>query len=198
MPPPPPARQCSPRGLDHLPGEGQGWGLKSDARSPAERKNAGSKPTSEGATSRWLPLQYAGGGVNPHALRHIALNHACLPVPAPAPADPATWSIIADELGLSTAMPLGVAERSHWRAPRAQAGACDDRPGSPSPRPKEITMRIVVDAMGSDRYPIPDVEGAVLAARAYGVEIILVGGEGGGRPALGAPSPGKRPPAPLP
>ncbi|HSO11513.1 MAG TPA: phosphate acyltransferase PlsX [Anaerolineales bacterium] len=35
--------------------------------------------------------------------------------------------------------------------------------------------RIVVDAMGSDKYPAPDVEGAVLAAREYGVEIILTG-----------------------
>ena len=35
--------------------------------------------------------------------------------------------------------------------------------------------RIVVDAMGSDKYPTPDVEGAVLAAREYGVEIILTG-----------------------
>ncbi len=31
--------------------------------------------------------------------------------------------------------------------------------------------RIVVDAMGSDNYPTPDVEGAVMAAREYGVEI---------------------------
>jgi phosphate acyltransferase len=37
--------------------------------------------------------------------------------------------------------------------------------------------RIVVDAMGSDTYPAPDVEGAVLAAREYGTEIILVGDE---------------------
>ncbi|HAA00059.1 MAG TPA: phosphate acyltransferase PlsX [Flavobacteriales bacterium] len=37
--------------------------------------------------------------------------------------------------------------------------------------------RIVVDAMGSDTYPTPDVEGAVQAAREYGVEIILVGDE---------------------
>lgn len=36
-------------------------------------------------------------------------------------------------------------------------------------------MRIVVDAMGSDAHPQPDVEGAVLAAREYGVEIVLVG-----------------------
>ncbi len=35
--------------------------------------------------------------------------------------------------------------------------------------------RIVVDAMGSDNYPTPDVEGAVMAAREYGAEIILVG-----------------------
>jgi glycerol-3-phosphate acyltransferase PlsX len=35
--------------------------------------------------------------------------------------------------------------------------------------------RIVVDAMGSDNYPIPDVEGALMAAREYGAEIILVG-----------------------
>ncbi|MCI0710093.1 MAG: phosphate acyltransferase PlsX [Chloroflexi bacterium] len=36
-------------------------------------------------------------------------------------------------------------------------------------------MRIVVDAMGSDKRPLPDVEGAILAAREYGVAIILVG-----------------------
>lgn len=35
--------------------------------------------------------------------------------------------------------------------------------------------RIVVDAMGSDNYPMPDVEGAVMAAQEYGVEILLVG-----------------------
>ncbi|MBN1259853.1 MAG: phosphate acyltransferase PlsX [Anaerolineae bacterium] len=36
-------------------------------------------------------------------------------------------------------------------------------------------MRIVVDAFGSDQCPGPDVEGAVLAAREWGDEIILVG-----------------------
>ena len=36
-------------------------------------------------------------------------------------------------------------------------------------------MKIVVDAMGSDCHPQPDVEGAVQAAREYGVEIVLVG-----------------------
>ena len=29
-------------------------------------------------------FQCAGGELNPHALRHMALNHACLPIPAPA------------------------------------------------------------------------------------------------------------------
>ncbi len=38
-------------------------------------------------------------------------------------------------------------------------------------------MRIVVDAFGSDGCPGPDVEGAVMAARAWGDEIILVGPE---------------------
>lgn len=45
-------------------------------------------------------------------------------------------------------------------------------------------IRIVVDAMGSDNYPLPDVEGAVMAAREYGVEIILVGDESKIRPVL--------------
>ncbi|HMD80213.1 MAG TPA: phosphate acyltransferase PlsX [Anaerolineales bacterium] len=35
--------------------------------------------------------------------------------------------------------------------------------------------KIVVDAMGSDNYPAPDVEGALMAAREYGVDVILVG-----------------------
>ncbi len=36
-------------------------------------------------------------------------------------------------------------------------------------------MRIVLDAMGSDLHPQPDVEGAVLAANEYGVTVVLVG-----------------------
>lgn len=44
--------------------------------------------------------------------------------------------------------------------------------------------RIVVDAMGSDNFPTPDVEGAVLAAREYGVGILLVGDEARIRPEL--------------
>ena len=47
-------------------------------------------------------------------------------------------------------------------------------------------MRIVVDAMGSDKFPVPDVEGAVAAAHEYGVEIILVGDEAKVRPVLAA------------
>ncbi len=38
-------------------------------------------------------------------------------------------------------------------------------------------MKIALDAMGSDRHPAPDVEGAVLAARELGVEVLLVGDE---------------------
>ena len=38
-------------------------------------------------------------------------------------------------------------------------------------------MKIVVDAMGSDNFPMPDVEGAIRAAREWGDEIILVGDE---------------------
>lgn len=44
--------------------------------------------------------------------------------------------------------------------------------------------RIVVDAMGSDNYPTPDVEGAVMAAREYGVEIMLIGNASKIQPAL--------------
>ena len=36
-------------------------------------------------------------------------------------------------------------------------------------------MRIVVDAMGSDGHPGPDVAAAVMAARQFGDTIILVG-----------------------
>ena len=36
---------------------------------------------------------------------------------------------------------------------------------------------IAVDAMGSDRAPKPEVEGAILAARHYDVEVVLVGKE---------------------
>ena len=46
--------------------------------------------------------------------------------------------------------------------------------------------RIVVDAMGSDNFPTPDVVGAVMAAREYGVEIILVGDEAVIKPVLEA------------
>jgi len=53
--------------------------------------------------------------------------------------------------------------------------------------------RIVVDAMGSDNYPTPDVEGAVMAAREYGVEIILVGDESILKPALASAKPGTLP-----
>lgn len=44
--------------------------------------------------------------------------------------------------------------------------------------------RIVVDAMGSDEHPVPDIVGSVMAAREYGVEIILVGDEAKIKPVL--------------
>lgn len=53
--------------------------------------------------------------------------------------------------------------------------------------------RIVVDAMGSDNYPFPDVEGSVMAAREYGVEIILVGDQAKIRPVLDAQNPDSLP-----
>jgi len=53
--------------------------------------------------------------------------------------------------------------------------------------------RIVVDAMGSDEYPVPDVAGSVLAAREYGAEIILVGDEAKIKPVLEAQHPGSLP-----
>jgi glycerol-3-phosphate acyltransferase PlsX len=54
-------------------------------------------------------------------------------------------------------------------------------------------VRIVVDAMGSDNFPTPDVEGAVMAAREYGVEIILVGDEAKIKPVLDAQNAGSLP-----
>lgn len=54
-------------------------------------------------------------------------------------------------------------------------------------------IKIVVDAMGSDNYPSPDVEGAVMAAREYGVEIILVGDESKIEPVLDSAGAGNLP-----
>ena len=48
---------------------------------------------------------------------------------------------------------------------------------------------VVVDAMGSDDFPTPDVIGAVMAAREYGVEVILVGDESRVGPVLAAQNP---------
>ena len=39
-------------------------------------------------------------------------------------------------------------------------------------------MRIVLDAMGSDNYPNPEVLAAVKAAEMFGDEILLVGKKG--------------------
>jgi len=46
--------------------------------------------------------------------------------------------------------------------------------------------RVALDAMGSDAFPVPDVHGAVAAAREYGVEVILVGDEPRIAPTLNA------------
>jgi phosphate acyltransferase len=54
-------------------------------------------------------------------------------------------------------------------------------------------MRIVLDAMGSDNFPTPDVAGAVQAARELDVEVILVGDEALIAPALKAQRPGHLP-----
>jgi glycerol-3-phosphate acyltransferase PlsX len=47
--------------------------------------------------------------------------------------------------------------------------------------------------MGSDEHPAPDVEGAVMAAREYGVEIILVGDESRIKPVLASTNPADLP-----
>ncbi|MFZ0990694.1 MAG: phosphate--acyl-ACP acyltransferase, partial [Candidatus Sulfotelmatobacter sp.] len=43
---------------------------------------------------------------------------------------------------------------------------------------------IALDAMGSDRAPKPEIEGAIHAARSYGVRVLLVGPEAGIRAEL--------------
>ncbi len=50
-------------------------------------------------------------------------------------------------------------------------------------------MKIVLDAMGSDDYPDPEVQAAVSAAEAFGEEIILVGQESLLAPKLSAQNP---------
>lgn len=54
-------------------------------------------------------------------------------------------------------------------------------------------IKIVLDAMGSDNHPTPDVAGAVMAAREYGIEVILVGDESLINPILAAQNPGTLP-----
>src|ERR1043166_6705140 len=56
------------------------------------------------------------------------------------------------------------------------------RPGSDAGKRIDLVQNpvetvIAVDAMGSDRHPRPEVEGARLAARHYGVRVVLVGPE---------------------
>ncbi len=39
----------------------------------------------------------------------------------------------------------------------------------------KLTGKVVVDAMGSDRAPHPEIDGALAAARDLGVGVVLVG-----------------------
>jgi len=97
----------------------------------------------------------------------MALNHACLPIPAPAQCRPYYNH------------EQSIVKQAFQRNQISEQGA--------------LMTRIVVDAMGSDEYPNPDVEGAVMAAREYGVEIILVGDESKIKPVLAAQNPGSLP-----
>lgn len=54
-------------------------------------------------------------------------------------------------------------------------------------------MRIALDAMGSDDHPRPDVAGGVMAAREFGMEVVLVGDERKIEPVLAAQAPGDLP-----
>lgn len=54
-------------------------------------------------------------------------------------------------------------------------------------------MTIILDAMGSDQYPDPEIQGAIDAAREFGEEIILVGKQDLIEPKLKALNPGSLP-----
>ena len=73
----------------------------------------------------------------------MALNHACLPIPAPAH------------------------ESSYYNRPCSFVKFIG----------KEILLRIVLDAMGSDTCPEPEVQASIEAVRQFGDEILLVGPE---------------------
>jgi len=49
---------------------------------------------------------------------------------------------------------------------------------------REKAMQIALDAMGSDSCPVPDVEGAILAAREFGETILIIGDEKRVKPEL--------------
>jgi phosphate acyltransferase len=54
-------------------------------------------------------------------------------------------------------------------------------------------MTIILDAMGSDNYPDPEIQGAVIAAELFGEEIILIGHEDILKPKLNIANPKKLP-----
>lgn len=63
----------------------------------------------------------------------------------------------------------------------------DSRGGSQTPAAVEVKARIAVDAMGGDHAPEEPVAGALLAAREFEAEILLVGDEARVRPLLRGP-----------
>src|SRR6478735_12326749 len=72
--------------------------------------------------------------------------------------------------------------RKEDAAPRVREMRLLQRPGSDAGKRIDLVQKpvetvIAVDAMGSDRHPRPEIEGALLAARNYGVRVLLVGPE---------------------
>ena len=57
------------------------------------------------------------------------------------------------------------------------SGGMSRNPTKKPPHPMEEAMTIILDAMGSDQFPNPEIHAAVVAAREFSEEIILVGDE---------------------
>jgi phosphate acyltransferase len=129
----------------------------------------------------------------------MALNHACLPIPAPAleqwyynrNCSLVKFLLIHEQLLRKFYNPVKKLLRLQRVLISVPAAGEQPVPGclSPDSRPKctkkkENSMRIVVDAMGSDDHPGPEVAAAVEAGRLFGEEVILVGQEDKIRPLL--------------
>ena len=76
----------------------------------------------------------------------MALNHACLPIPAPA-----------QSLRYYNRLSISVKQFNRFNQIR------------------EVKMAIVLDAMGSDEYPIPEILAAIKLKKEFNEEVILVG-----------------------